>query len=98
MTWNAGLGLTAATTRTGTALDGVTLQERTRLLGAGGFGQVYLADRLGRSKTVPKRVCVKVSTRIDGWLREAYFGQLLDAHPRTIRVYDTFPTVRPGDR
>jgi serine/threonine protein kinase len=119
MTWNAGLGLTAATTRTGTALDGVTLQERTRLLiapetvtspetglqyrigrllGAGGFGQVYLADRLGRSKTVPKRVCVKVSTRIDGWLREAYFGQLLDAHPRTIRVYDTFPLVRPGGR
>src|SRR3954454_12844934 len=66
-----------------------------RLLGAGGFGQVYLADRLGRSKTVPRRVCVKVSGRIDGWLREAYFGQLLDGHPRAIRLYDTFPLVRP---
>jgi serine/threonine protein kinase len=67
-----------------------------RLLGAGGFGQVYLAVRLGRSKTVPRRVCIKVSGRIDGWLREAYFGRLLDAHPRAIRVYDTFPLVRPG--
>ena len=116
MTWNA--GLTAATTRTATAVA-VTPEERRRLLvapelvtspetglqyrigrllGAGGFGQVYLADRLGRSKAVPQRVCVKVSTRIDGWLREAYFGQLLDAHPRTIRVYDTFPLVRPGGR
>ena len=66
-----------------------------RLLGAGGFGQVYLADRLGRSTTVPRRVCIKVSARIDGWLREAYFGQLLDGHPRAIRLYDTFPLVRP---
>src|SRR5689334_11568683 len=49
-----------------------------RLLGEGGFGQVYLAGRVGRSRTVPSVVCIKVSARIDGWLREAYFGQLLD--------------------
>src|SRR5207247_8677998 len=30
----------------------------------------------------------------DGWLREAYFGQLLDGHPRAIRVFDTFPLLR----
>jgi eukaryotic-like serine/threonine-protein kinase len=66
-----------------------------RLLGEGGFGQVYLARRLGRSPTVPEVVCVKVSARIDGWLREAYFGLLLDEHPRAIRVYDTFPAMRP---
>ena len=66
-----------------------------RLLGEGGFGQVYLAERLGRSADVPAIVCIKVSTRIDGWLREAYFGQLLDGHPRAIRVYDTFPLIRP---
>ena len=52
-----------------------------RLLGEGGFGQVYLATRLGRSPVVPEIVCIKVSARIDGWLREAYFGQLLDGHP-----------------
>src|SRR5689334_3157643 len=64
-----------------------------RLLGEGGFGQVYLATRLGRSAVVPEELCVKVSARIDGWLREAYFGQLLQEHPRAIRVYDTFPAL-----
>jgi eukaryotic-like serine/threonine-protein kinase len=64
-----------------------------RFLGEGGFGQVYLAGRLGRSRTVPAVVCIKVSPRIDGWLREAYFGQLLDGHPRAIAVYDTFPLM-----
>ncbi len=66
-----------------------------RLLGEGGFGQVYLATRIGRSATVPTTVCVKASSRIDGWLREAYFGQLLDDHPRAIRIFDTFPLIRP---
>lgn len=68
-----------------------------RLLGEGGFGQVYLAKRLGRSTVVPQIVCIKVSTRIDGWLREAYFGQLLDGHPRAIRVFDTFPLIAGGE-
>jgi hypothetical protein len=65
------------------------------LIGEGGYGQVYLATRQGRSATVPNLVCVKVSPRIDGWLREAYFGQLLDDHPRAIRIYDAFPMFRP---
>jgi eukaryotic-like serine/threonine-protein kinase len=65
-----------------------------RLIGEGGFGQVYLAIRLGRSAEVPETVCIKASTRIDGWLREAYFGQLLDGHPRAIRVFDRFPLMR----
>jgi serine/threonine protein kinase len=69
-----------------------------RILGEGGFGQVYLAQRVGRSTVVPAEVCIKVSSRLDGWLREAYFGQLLDAHPRAIRVFDTFPLVRAGGR
>ena len=66
-----------------------------RWLGEGGFGQVYLARRLGRSSRVAETVCIKVSERIDGWLREAYFGQLLDGHPRAIRMYDVFPLLRP---
>jgi serine/threonine-protein kinase len=65
-----------------------------RLLGEGGFGQVYLATRLGQSPLMPATVCIKVSSNIDGWLREAYFGQLLDGHPRAIRVFDRFPLVR----
>ena len=67
-----------------------------RLLGRGGYGQVYLAKRLGRSAAVPARLCVKISPHIDGWLREAYFGQVLDDHPRAIRVFDKFPLVRPS--
>jgi len=65
-----------------------------RLLGAGGFGQAYLATRRGRSATIPEQVCIKVSARIDGWLREAYFGLLLDGHPRAVRVFDRFPLMR----
>jgi eukaryotic-like serine/threonine-protein kinase len=65
-----------------------------RLLGEGGFGQVYGARRLGTSAVVPETVCIKISAHIDGWLREAYFGQLLDGHPRAIRVFDMFPLMR----
>jgi eukaryotic-like serine/threonine-protein kinase len=68
-----------------------------RLLGEGGFGQVYLATRIGRSSVVPETVCIKVTRRIDGWVREAYFGLLLDGHPRAIRVFDRFPLVRNGE-
>jgi len=69
-----------------------------RFLGEGGFGQVYLARRLGESSVVAEAVCIKVSRRIDGWLREAYFGQLLDRHPRAIRVYDAFPLTSSEGR
>jgi serine/threonine protein kinase len=67
-------------------------------VGAGGFGQVFLARRLGRSSSVPARLCIKVSTRMDGWVRETYFGQLLEGHPRAIRVYDAFAVVQPDGR
>src|SRR6185436_4547259 len=50
-----------------------------RQIGKGGFGEVYLAERLGKSSTVPATVCIKVSDSIDGWVREAYFGKLLDS-------------------
>ena len=66
-----------------------------RLIGEGGFGQVFLATRLGRSTRVPEVVCIKVSPRIDGWLREAYFGQLLDDHPRAIRMFDAISIAAP---
>jgi serine/threonine-protein kinase len=69
-----------------------------RFLGQGGFGQVYLARRLGRSMTGPHVLCLKISRHLDGWLREAYFGQLLDRHPRTIRVFDAFPLLGPDDQ
>jgi eukaryotic-like serine/threonine-protein kinase len=67
-----------------------------RPLGQGGFGQVFLAARLGKSAAVPEIVCIKASTHIDGWLREAYFGSLLDNHPRAIRLFDRFPLFADG--
>ena len=59
---------------------------------------MFLASRVGRSSTVPATVCIKVSTHQDGWLREAYFGQLLEGQPRAIRVYDAFPLMNADRR
>jgi serine/threonine protein kinase len=64
------------------------------LLGQGGFGQAYLATRLTRSREVPRVVAVKASEHIDGWVREAYFGRILEGNARAIRVYDAFPLAR----
>src|SRR3954469_15797354 len=69
-----------------------------RPIGAGGFGQAFLARRAGRSSVVPPLVCLKVSTRIDGWVREAYFGQVLDGHDRAIRLFDAFALARADGR
>ena len=60
------------------------------LVGRGGFGQAFRARRIGYSARVPEVVCVKASLRLDGWVREAYFGQVLDGHERAIQVYDAF--------
>jgi serine/threonine-protein kinase len=35
-------------------------------------------------------VCVKISDRISGWLREAYFAELLIGEDRALRVFDRF--------
>jgi serine/threonine-protein kinase len=64
------------------------------LLGQGGFGQAYLARRITRSREVPMVVALKASEHIDGWLREAYFGQILEGHDRAIGVFDAFPLAR----
>src|ERR1700750_2427837 len=51
------------------------------LLGQGGFGQAYLATRLTRSREVPRVVALKASEHVDGWVREAYFGRILETQP-----------------
>jgi hypothetical protein len=59
-----------------------------RLIGRGGFGEVYLATPSGGG--LPARVCVKISDRLSGWLREAYFAELLGREGRALRVFDRF--------
>ncbi len=60
-----------------------------RLIGKGGFGEIYLATPT-TAGPLPQRVCVKISYSIAGWVREAYFAQLLDRQARALRVFDRF--------
>ena len=69
-----------------------------RMLGFGGYGQVYLSRRLVRSSEIPEILAIKISPFIDAWMREAYFGQLLSGHPRAIGVFDRFALLRPDER
>jgi serine/threonine protein kinase len=63
-----------------------------RLIGKGGFGEVYLATPTSGGG-MPAQVCVKISDRISGWLREAYFAELLAREERSLLVYDRFVEV-----
>jgi hypothetical protein len=65
-----------------------------RLIGKGGFGEIYLATPTPPG-TLPPRVCVKISYSITGWLREAYFAQLLGRQARALRVFDRFVEPEP---
>jgi len=60
-----------------------------RLIGKGGFGEVYLATPIP-PEGYPEKVCVKMSDRMSAWLREAYFAELLAREPRALRIYDRF--------
>ena len=66
-----------------------------RLIGKGGFGEVYLAAP-SPAQGYPDKVCIKVSDRLSGWLREAYFAELLAREPRALRVYDRFADAGSG--
>jgi serine/threonine protein kinase len=63
-----------------------------RLIGRGGFGEVYLATTTG----LPGQVCVKITDRIQGWLREAYFAELLDREDRALQIFDRFAEFQNG--
>jgi serine/threonine-protein kinase len=65
-----------------------------RLIGKGGFGEIYLATPTPAG-AIPPQVCVKISYRLTGWLREAYFAELLARQPRALRIFDRFVYVEP---
>lgn len=66
-----------------------------RLIGKGGFGEVYLATT-DSPRAAPTRVCIKITERLTAWLREAYFAELLYSEPRALRVLDRFVIVDGG--
>jgi len=63
-----------------------------RLIGKGGFGEIFVATPSPRG-ALPPQVCVKISHQMTGWLREAYFAQLLFREARALRVFDRFVHV-----
>jgi serine/threonine protein kinase len=62
-----------------------------RLIGKGGFGEVYLASTTVDAAST--QVCIKITDRLSAWLREAYFAELLGREPRALRVFDRFAIV-----
>lgn len=60
-----------------------------RLIGKGGFGEVYLATATPRGG-LPAQVCVKITERLSPWLRESYFAELLYRETRALRIFDRF--------
>ena len=67
-----------------------------RLIGKGGFGEVYLATATSGAG-VPAQVCIKITNRMSGWLREAYFAELLAREKRALRIFDRFAEVHDGE-
>lgn len=67
-----------------------------RLIGKGGFGEVYLATPSPRHG-LPELVCVKISERLSAWLRESYFAELLYGEARALRTFDRF-AIAEGSR
>ena len=63
-----------------------------RLIGKGGFGEVYLATPTPQDG-LPAQVCIKITNGLSGWLREAYFAELLYREPRALKVLDRFAEV-----
>jgi eukaryotic-like serine/threonine-protein kinase len=66
-----------------------------KLIGKGGFGEVYLATPTP-GDGLPPHVCVKISDRLSAWLREAYFAELLGRESRALRVFDRFAEFEAG--
>jgi serine/threonine-protein kinase len=66
-----------------------------KLIGKGGFGEVYLATPTPQDG-LPAQVCIKITERLSSWLREAYFAELLFREPRALKVFDRFAEVENG--
>jgi serine/threonine protein kinase len=79
----------AASHRTAYSSESGRTYRLDKRIGKGGFGEVYLATTIG-GPALPGQVCIKISDRMSGWLREAYFADLLAREDRALRVLDRF--------
>lgn len=59
-------------------------------VGVGGFGEVYRGQLLDDRRNPVSDVAIKVMTNPRSWHGEAYFGTLLAAHERVVRLLDAF--------
>jgi eukaryotic-like serine/threonine-protein kinase len=84
-----------STVRTAYSSESGRTYSLDKLIGKGGFGEVYLATPTPQ-EGLPSQVCIKITERLSGWLREAYFAELLYREPRALRVYDRFAEVENG--
>jgi serine/threonine-protein kinase len=85
----------SATSETVYSSETGTSYRLDRMVGQGGFGEVYLATPSTPGSGA--RVCVKITERLTGWLREAYFAELLAGESRALRVFDRF-AIADGPR
>jgi serine/threonine-protein kinase len=79
----------AASHRTAYSSESGRTYRLDKRIGKGGFGEVYHATTIG-GPALPGQVCIKISDRMSGWLREAYFADLLAREDRALRVLDRF--------
>lgn len=87
--------------KAGTIIGSPVTRSRYRfaeLLGEGGFGCTYRVHRLDAKERPIEELCLKVTLDPEGWHREAYFGELLKACDRAIRMYESFALFPPKKR
>ena len=58
----------------------------TDLLGQGGFGKVFKAFRQRGRRSDDAALCVKITSDVESWHREAYFGEVLRNHPGAVQM------------
>ncbi|HXV87332.1 MAG TPA: protein kinase [Gemmatimonadales bacterium] len=60
------------------------------LIGQGGFGSVYRGRAIHLGKPMSPDLCIKITTDVSSWHREAYFGEILRGHAGAVQMHASF--------